>query len=60
MYAGFANHLHTSATPDRTLVMSRGKRFESARWLSPIGVDKPIIRNERNRGLWLRAFLTPP
>jgi hypothetical protein len=29
------------ATTDRTLVMSRGKRFESARRLSQIGLYKP-------------------
>ena len=31
---GICNPLHTPATPDGSLVMSRGKRFESARRLS--------------------------
>ena len=31
-----------SATTDASLVKSRGQRFESARRLSLIGVDKPI------------------
>ena len=34
--------VHISATTDSSLVKSRGKRFESARRLSLIGVDKPI------------------
>jgi hypothetical protein len=34
----------TPATHDRSLVMSRGKRFESARRLSISGLDKPKTR----------------
>src|SRR5215210_451177 len=43
---GIRNPVQTSTTTDRTLVMSRGKRFESARRLSRFRVDK---RNTRKR-----------
>src|SRR5215218_1094183 len=39
-----------STTTDRTLVKRLGQRFESARWLSPSGLDK---RKTRDKGqLW--------
>jgi hypothetical protein len=39
-----------TATLDRTLVMSRGKRFEAARRLSLLPIDKPNTRNEEAPG----------
>jgi hypothetical protein len=39
--------MQRSATTDRALVMSRGKRFESARRLFTIRLDKPIMWKER-------------
>src|SRR5829696_7696292 len=46
---GICKLVQPSATTDRTLVMSRGKRFESARRLSRFGVDTPDTRKERSR-----------
>jgi hypothetical protein len=39
---------------------SRGKRFESARRLSPFGFFKPNPQNRRNTRLVAGYFLTPP
>jgi hypothetical protein len=39
--------------------MSTGQRFESARWLSPFGMDKRHNRYERNPQHRAGGFLTP-
>ena|SRR5215204_2910088 len=47
------------ATPDRTLVMRVGQRFESARRLSPIGIGKQENRNKCGSQFIIRGLLTP-
>src|SRR5919112_5964304 len=45
---GICKPVQPSATTDRTLVMSRGKRFESARRLSRIGLSKLNNRKRKS------------
>src|SRR5215211_4921264 len=56
---GICKPLQRSATTDRTLVAGAGQRFESARRLPLIGVDKPNVQNRENPRLITGGFLTP-
>ena len=42
--------MHTPATPDGSLVAGASQRFESARRLSLLPIDKPNTRNEEALG----------
>src|SRR3954469_8810265 len=52
-------HLQTPATHDGSLVMRRGKRFESARRLSLCGLDKPDTRPMPRLPLAMESPLIP-
>ena len=49
--------MQTPATPYLSLVMSRGKRFESARRLSRFGLNKPNSGVRGRAEWWARNFL---
>jgi hypothetical protein len=52
---GICKPVQRSATSDRALVMSSG-RFESARWLSSLPIDKRNTQDRESPGLLLGAF----
>ena len=51
--------MQTPATHELSLEMRLGQRFESARRLSQIGLDKTNIRNKRISQFIIRSLLTP-
>jgi hypothetical protein len=52
--------VQTPATPDLSLVMRLGQRFESARRLFIFALDKPNMRHRRSPGDGLGVSLHPP
>ena len=61
-YSGFAFSEERVMRPRGrilSLVMRLGQRFESARRLSRIGLDKPNTRNKRDSQFIIGCLLTP-